>query len=227
MSKVSSVKSKGKLTKKDLKQDKLVEYAYKAEHFYAEHQKVILGIAAAVALVVLAIIVIRKTMESNRMDRSYQLTLAKMDYGSGRLDQAQGKFQQAVTTLSGSPAGEAKYFLGRIAFEKGDFAGAAREFEEYVKNHSVDKQMDVAAVAGLAASMEAQQKFEDAAAYYMEAAGQYPQTAFAPQALWEAHRIYLNINQKDKALIALRTIRDKYPEATITPQAKRQLELLG
>lgn len=227
MSKVTSAKTKGKLTKKDLKQDKLVKLAYDAEQFYEKHQKVILSIAGAVVLVVLAVVFIRKSTESGRLERSYQLTLAKMDYGSGRLDPAQAKFQQIVSTLSGNAAGEAKYFLGRIAFEKADYPAAEREFADYVKNFSVSKQMDVAAMAGLAAALEALGQAERAAAVQEEAAMKFPETAYAPQSLWEAYRIYLKINQKDKAVKALQSIRDKYPEATITPQAKRQLELLG
>jgi TolA-binding protein len=227
MAKAISSKSSGKLTKKELKQDKLVELTYKLEKFYLEHQKWVIAAVVAVVVIVAGVILIRKTMESSRLQESYQLTLAKMNYGAGKTDEARDAFQRIVSSQSGRAAGEARYFLGRIAYDKGNFADAATAFSAYIKDFASDDEMECAAMAGLAGCYEAQNKTEDAAKTYMEIAVKFPQSSFAAQALWEASRVYMSINQNDAAKKALQTIRDKYNESILSPQAKRMLENLG
>jgi TolA-binding protein len=219
-------KSKGHLTKKELKQDKLVELTYKLEQYYRDHQKIVLSVAAAVVIIILGVVLVRKSVQSTRLQSSYQLTLAKMDYGSGRLPEAKDGFQRIVSTESGRYAGEAKYFLGRIAFDQNNYAQAVTDFTTYLKDFAVDDQLDCAAMSGLAAAYEAQGKNEDAVKTYTQIAEKYPQNTYAPQALWEASRVYLSLNQTDSAIKALQQIRDKYSESAVAAQAKRQLDNL-
>jgi TolA-binding protein len=226
MAKAISSKTKGHLTKKELKQDKLVEFTYKAEQFYRDHQRTVLIAAAAVVIVILGVVLVRKSVQSTRMEESYQLTLAKMNYGANRLPEAKDAFQKIVSTESGKYAGEAKYFLARIAFEQGNYADAVTDFTSYLKDYSVDDQMDCAAMSGLAAAYEAQSKNEDAVKTYTQVAEKYPQNPYAPQALLEASRIYLSLNQPDNAAKVLQQIRDKYPDSALASQAKRQLDNL-
>ncbi|RPH92593.1 hypothetical protein EHM69_12420, partial [candidate division KSB1 bacterium] len=174
MNKAISQKTKGKLTKKELKQDKLVELAYKMEHLYYKYQKWVLSAAGAILVIVVAAFLINRTMKSNRIEQSYQLTMAKMQYSAEQLDAAKEAFRRLVTSGSGTMAGEAKYFLGRIAFEQSNFSQAADEFSGYVKDFSGTPELDCAAMAGLAASYEAMGKPEDAAKAYLKIAEDYP-----------------------------------------------------
>jgi len=225
MSKATPTKTKGRLSKKELKQDKLVAFAYKAEKFYAEHQKLVLGVATAVVVIIAAVILLRHTVQSARLEESYDLTIAKMEYGSGKLDDAKPGFQKVVGE-GGAAGGEAKYYLARIAFDKGNYTQAADEFKDYLKNFSVGEQMDCAAMSGLAACYEALGNNAEAVKVYEEVAEKYPHNAFAPQALYQASHLYFKLNQKDKAIHDLEQIRDNYAEASITAQAKRDLDNL-
>jgi TolA-binding protein len=226
MSKVSSAKTKGHLTKKELKQDKLVKLAYQAEHFYLQHQKWVIGAIVGVLVIVFGVIIVRKTMESSKLEAAYTLTMAKMNYGSNKLEDARTAFQRIVTTGSTATAGEAKYFLGRINFDQGKYSEAADDFKAYLKQYSIDDELDCAAMSGLAAAYEALNKPEDAAKTYLEVADKYPNVQYAPEAIWEASRIYMKLNQNDNALKALERIRAKYPESTTMGQAKKALETL-
>jgi TolA-binding protein len=226
MSKVSSAKTKGHLTKKELKQDNLVKLAYEAEHFYLKHQKWVIGAVVGVLVIVFAVIVVRKTMESSKLEASYQLTMAKMNYGANKLEDARTAFLRIAANEGGATAGEAKYFLARINFDQGKFQQAADDFKLYLKDYRVDDELDCAAMAGLAASYEALDKQEEAAKLYNEIADKYPNVQFAPQALWEASRIYLKLNQNDVALKSLERIKAKYAESAVMGQAKKVLESL-
>jgi TolA-binding protein len=223
MSKVSSAKTRGRLTKKELKQDKLVEFTVMAEKFYAERKNLVLGLAAAIVVVIVGIIVLRNTFQSARLEKSYDLTLAKMQYGAGKLDEAKPGFEK-VMREGGSAAAEAKYFLGRIAFEKGNFTQAAEEFKDFLKNYSSDEELDCAASSGLAATYEAQGNDAEAAKAFEDIGMKYPRNSYATQALYQASRLYIKLNEKDKAIHVLETIRDKYPESSIVAQVRRDLE---
>lgn len=225
MSKVTSAKTKGRLTKKEMKQDKLLEFTVKAEKFYAERQNLVLGVAGAILVIILGVVLLRHTVQNARLEQSYDLTIAKMQYGSGKTDEANPGFQKVVGE-GGVAAGEAKYFLGRIAFDKGNYTQAAEEFKACLKDFSLDDQLECAAMSGVAAAAEAQGNDAEAAKLYDEVAGKYPKNVFAPQALYQAAHLYIKLNQKDKTIHDLEQIRDNYPEASITPQAKRDLDNL-
>jgi TolA-binding protein len=225
MSKVTSAKTRGRLTKKEMKQDKLVEFAYKAEAFYTANQKLVLGVVGAIVVVILAIILLRNSMQSARFEQSYDLTLAKMAYGTGKLDEAKPAFNKVVAE-GGSAGAEAKYFLARIAFEKGDYTQAEQEFKGFLKDFSGGEELECAAMSGLAATYEALKNDAEAAKLYEEVASKFSSNVFAPQALYEASRVHLKSNQQDKAVHDLETIRDKYSTATVAAQAKRDLDNL-
>jgi len=226
MSKVASAKTKGRLTKKELKQDKLVEYAYKVENFYLANQKLVIGIAIAVVVVIAGVIVARKMIESRGLEQSYELMMAKMSYGSGKLDEAQAAFETIVQTMGGNTAAEAKYFLGRVAFEKGDFPQAETHFKEYLSNFSGNAEIDCAAQSGLAAAVETQGRLEEAAQTYEKISEEFPANPYAPQALMEASRLYLKLNQYDKSRDLAQIVADKFPDSNLRLAARARLDML-
>jgi len=226
MAKTSITKPRGHLTKKELKQDKLVDFAYKAERFYLQNQRLVLGIAVGILIVVLAVVFIRKTTRSSRMEESYQLMMAKIAYSGGRADEAADAFRKIVSSLGGNAAAQAKFYLGRIAYDKENYSQAAEEFQSYLKDHTGDDEMDAAVMSGLAASYEALDRQTEAAQLYVEISDKYPKSAYSPQALLEAGRVYHKLNQNDKAVNVYRAVTEKYPESHAVSTAKRELAKL-
>jgi TolA-binding protein len=226
MTKAISAKSRGKISKKELKQDKLVEFTVKVEAFYNRHKNWVISVLTAVLVIVAAVVLIGKSQKSARMEESFQLTMAKMKYGSGQLDDANQDFQKILTDYSGRPAGEAQYFIARIAFEKGDFASAESGFEAYLKNYSVDPAMNAAALSGYAASQEAEGNLEGAMQSYQRLAQEYPSNAYAPQSLLEVSRLAQALGKDEESTQALRKILDKYSESTAVQQARKDLDNL-
>jgi TolA-binding protein len=226
MSKVTAAKTKGRLTKQELKQDRLVKLAYQTEHFYLQHQKWVIGAAIGVLAIVLGVVIVRKTIESNKLEAAYTLTMAKMNYGSSRLDEAKASFQRIVTNQGGATAAEAKYFLARIAFDQGNYTQASDEFKAYLKDFSGDDELDCAAMSGLASTYEALNNPEEAAKTFLQVAEKFPNNPYAAEALWEASRIYIKLNQTDNAQKALLKIRDNYSTSSVMGQVRRSLEAL-
>ncbi len=226
MAKAIAAKTKGKLTKKELKQDKLVEFTFRAETFYHKNKTWVIGALSALAVIVLAVVFYNSSQKSSRLEQSYQLTMAKMNYGSGKLEEAKQGFQTVKTQFSGNVAGEAQYFLGRIDFEQGDYPAAENEFSTYLKDYSVDNALDAASLSGLAAAQEAQGKLDQALETYTKVADKYSSVAFAPQALQNVARLAQKLDQPDKAKQALQRIVDNYPESMSVQQARKDLDAL-
>lgn len=226
MAQATSKKSKSKLSKKELKQDRLVALTAQIEHFYHTHRNLVVGITGAVVIAILAVVFIQKSMQSARLEESFGLMLPKMSYGSGNYQEAKTGFESVLTKYSGDVAGEAQYFLGRIAFEQGDYPAAEVAFQLYLDKYSVDKYMDCAALAGLAAAKEAQGGLEEAAQSFEDIANKFADLPYAPQALYEAQRIYLKLNQEDKAAEVLKTLIKRYPDSALRTQARRDLDRL-
>jgi TolA-binding protein len=226
MAQTTHQKTKGKLSKKEMKQDKLVRLTYEVEHFYFQHQKWVMSVAVGIIVVVVAALLINRATKASRLEDSYQLTMAKLQIDADQLPQARDALSRLVSSAGSKVAGEAKFLTGRIAFQQGNYSEAADLFSAYLKEFSVDAELDCAAMMGLAACYHAMGKLEEAAQAYADAAKAHPKESCASQALWEASRIYLDLNQRDKASATLATIRDSYRESAVAPQASRELDAL-
>lgn len=218
----ASAERGGRLTKEELKHDTFVDTAVKVESFYETHKQTVLMVAGGIVAVVAAVIALQGWMGSSSREESFALMQAKASYGQNQLADAQTKFQQVLTNYGGEAASEAQYYLGRIKFDQGDFSGAMIEFEACLKDNSPDAATTQGAISGIAGVLEATGRNEEAAEKFMEAASSYPETAFAPEALTQAVRIYLKINQNDKALVAVDRIVRDYPDSQAFQKAKTQ-----
>ena len=223
MAKAIRAKGAGKLTKKELREDTFVSAASKVEHFYHENQNRVLGIIVVVIILIAGGVFLQRMSTESRMIESYDLTVAKMAYGQGQYAAARPALENVINEYSGEVAAEAKYYLARIEFEQGNFTEAETVFREYQQSFSGDDYTNCAVIAGLAASLEAQQKYEEAAATYEEAAAKYTQLPYAPESLLQASRVYMHINQEDNAERVLNKLIEDYPESTSASKAKQDL----
>jgi len=215
-----------RLTKEELKHDTLVETAVKVEGFYETHKQTVWMAAGGLVALIVGIMALQGWMGSSANEESFALMQAKTAYGQRNLADAQAKFQQVQTNYGGETAADAQYYLGRIKFDQGDFSGAMMDFEACLKNYSPDEATAEGALAGIAGVLEATGRLDEAASKYVEVADKYSESAFAPEALTQAARVYLKLNQNDKALAALDRIVKDYPESQAFQKAKTQAEQL-
>jgi TolA-binding protein len=171
-------------------------------------------------------IFIQKMSSGSRMTESYDLTVAKMAFGQQQYDQARGGLESVLANYSGDVAAEAKYYLARIDFEQGNYALAETGFRDYMNSFSGNEYTNCAAEAGLAASLEAQQKFAEAASGYEVIAGHFPKLPYAAEALVEAGRLYMQIKQDDSAIRVLQKLVKDYPLSASVAKAKQDLDRL-
>lgn len=218
---------KGKLSKQELKQDKLVALAYKVEHFYLIHQKWVISIAIGIVVIVAGAMFVSRSTKGAKLEEAYQLTMAKMQLDAGQVTEAGDALNRLVSSAGGAVAAEAKFLTGRIAFEQKNYSQALEIFTAYMNDYAVDDELDCAAMCGLAAAYKAMGKTDESVKTYGEVAKKYASTNCAPVALWESYRIYSDLKQIDNATAALRSLRDSYGESTLAAKAKQELEAIA
>ncbi|MCB9357275.1 MAG: tetratricopeptide repeat protein [Calditrichaeota bacterium] len=223
MSKAAATRG-GRLSKSDLKHDKLVETAAKAENYYHSHKNTVWMVAVGILALVVIIIGLQNWMGSSSRAASYDLMLGKSLYGQRRYAEAQTQLQSTLSSHGGTTASEAQYYLARIKFDQGDFTGALAGFESCLSDYSPDADTQVGAEAGAASSLEALGRAEEAAQRYEQIAKSHHASVFAAESLNQAGRIYLSINQKDKAIAVLDELVREFPESQ---PASRARTLLG
>jgi TolA-binding protein len=217
----STGKGKKRLSRREMKEDRLIATAQKVERFYDQNRNLVWAGAAIILVAVVAVFLIRANMRRSFEEASLDLTVAKLMFQAGRIAEAEPQFQAIRERHGGRIAGEAQFYLARTAFMRGDEAAAEAAFREYVDNYHIDRYLDVAAIAGLAASMEAQGKYAEAAETYMSIPRQYRKHYYSPEAMFQAARCYLWADQKDKAVETYLLLQRQYPSSTLKTKASR------
>lgn len=219
-------RARKRLTRRDLKEDKLIAMAQKVELFYERNRKAVFGGLVVILAVVIAAFVIRANWQKGFEEGSLNLTLAKVMFEMGRPDDGEAQLRELKAKYGGRIGGEAQYYLARSAFMRGDVEEAQAAFQEYLDKYHTDKYLDVAAIAGLAACLESQHNFTEAAETYLSVPRKYRKHHFSPQAMFQAARCYLWAGQRDRAIQTYQLLQRQYPSSTLKSKASRAVGLL-
>lgn len=213
------LKPKKKITKKELKEDRLITTYVKATNYVSEHKKLIMGlIGGIVGIVLIALIVY-----SSRKERSELATVALGNI-VGAYDQ--GVYQiaidgvpsrnlmglkQIIEEYGGTRAGEqATFYLANCYFFLKDYDNAMKYYEEYGGS---DELLKASSFAGIAAVNEVKGQYKEAASYYEEAASEVKDNLTTPGYLCSAARNYALAGEKEKALELYEKVKKDYPKS--------------
>ena len=128
------LRPKRKITKREIRQDPLLETLYSAEKFYESHSKRIMVIGGGLLVLVLILLIGSGWRGSSRRTAEDMLSQAAASLASGNSAAAINELDLLVAEYPKSSAGrEALFFMGR-AFLSLDNPKAGREsLEEYLK----------------------------------------------------------------------------------------------
>ena len=208
-------KAKKRLSRKEMREDKLIGMAQKIEQYYEQNRKLVMAVVVVILVVIVAFFVIRANQQKTFEEASLSLSIAKVMFEMKRFDEAESQFQSLKTKYGGRIAGEAQFYLAKSAFSQGNFEEAEAGFREYISKYHVDKYIDVAAIAGLAACQESQGKFEEAAETFLSIPRKHRKHYFSPYAMNQAAQCYLSVNQKDKARQTYQLLLRQYPDSPL------------
>ena len=202
--------------KEAIRRENIEETVSKTDQFYNEHKKTIWTVAAVLAVIALAVFAYIKLIYQPKCQEAMQQAFpAEQLFSQGEYELAlngDGNVLGLADIIStyGAKAGKAVYMeAGLAALQLGQYDDALTYLKKYTGKDPILAARAIAAQGDAYAGLE---RYDDAAAAYIKAAGK-SDDVFAAGYLLKAGIMYEQLGQKDKALDCYKTIKDKYPSS--------------
>jgi tetratricopeptide (TPR) repeat protein len=224
---------KKKLSRREIKEDKLVSTYYKAYGFIQENSSRLLTYAVILIVVALAVIyyINHKSEENEKASMALSQVIDSYDKGA-YLEAIEGKagtdnigLKKIVEQYDGTENGEtAKIYLANSYNRLGKFDEAFK----YYKSYSGDIPMlKAAALAGQAGYYAYKNEFEKAGDFYRDAAHVSKYDVENPGYLLKAAINYINAGKDATAKELLNTIKTDYKTSQASREVDRYLALIN
>ena len=202
-----------KLTKREMKEDAFVTFAFRASDFIKKHRgKVIAGVATAI-LAGASYTYITSSRTGAAEAASEQLLAGMIQQRRENYTGAVAAYEGVLSRFSGTPSGKlALLYLGHARYELKQYDVAAEAYERYLGREKRDRLTMSHAKRGLAACRENTDRFQEAAELYEQTARQLDEGAAVPEDLMAAARCWKLAGRPEKAVEILQEIIDSYPD---------------
>ncbi len=227
------ITKKKKLSKKEIKEDKLVSFMFRIEHFYEKYKsKLMLYGGILVVAIAAAYFYINKQDELNNR-ASLELSRVMNIFDSGSyLEAIEGRqgtniigLKRIVEEYGSTENGEtAKIYLANAYSYLGNYEKAFKYYEEYSGSIDIYK---ASALAGMAGYYAAKNKYEKAADLYKNAANIVEINAQNPDYLLNSALNYYNAGDKDEARILFEKIKEDYSTSNARREVDKYLALVN
>jgi TolA-binding protein len=213
-----------RITKKQMKEDKLVTSIFKTSEYIQKNPKPFVIGCGAVAAIFIAILLVLWNIDKKNTEAQSYLARALISYDRGMGDDAIIDLQTVVNDYSNTPvAASACFKLANIFFDNGNYEEAVNYFIIMIDNYPDDKMMLASCGAGAGACYEQMGDRQEAGRYYEMAAGFYPDKMWAPQNLLNAGRNFKAAGDLESARAAFNEIVNNYTDSKELNTAKRLL----
>lgn len=220
---------KKKLSKKEIKEDKLVTSFYEAKSFYGKNQTMLFALVGGIVVIVLAVLFYSSRVKENNLLASVELARVINTYNAGLYQQAiDGKegtkeigLAKIVDDYSGTEQGElARIYLANAYFYTEQYDKALEEYDDYSGS---DNLMIASALAGKASCYEVNKDYEKAAKYFAKAANVNEYIPANPDYLLNAGVDYIKIKNNSEAKVVLSKIKNDYSTSPASRQVDKYL----
>jgi tetratricopeptide (TPR) repeat protein len=221
------LKPRKRITKREIKEDPLVTYYFKVRKFFQTYSKQVnIGLTVVAGLVIISVLMVRSKRNAE-FAAAGKLGVAVNYYFSNMYERSIDELTPIIQTYSGTKAaGNATFYLANVYFVLHDFENAKKYYEIYRKKYNDKSSFTSSSLAGIAACLESQEKFLEAAQYYEQAAKTNDVSYQAPFYLKDACRCFALGGNVEKGREICLLIIDKYPESNLVSDAKIYLEFL-
>jgi TolA-binding protein len=216
-------KGKHYVSKRDLKEDrfqKLVERSL--EFYYRDRQKVWIGAAAVVAVIVIAILLLQNRSSGPNPQTEMAFTRAIGVYSTGNFGQAETAFKD-VASRGGFLAAKAHFYLANIYYNTGRVADAKNEFGIFLGRVKNDPLLSPGAQLGIGNCEEQMGDNAAAAKSYEAVWRRWPKSPLVYDAMMAAGRAYRNAGSFAQAEAVYQELLKTKPEGEKAEDVKVEL----
>ncbi len=204
------MKTKIRISKKDIKQDKFTATMLIAKDWLTERwQPVAIGVAVVVIAAV-AVVYFINLQESKQLEAATRLQNAFIKMRQMNYQEAIVEFGQIVDNYGGEIGARAQFYLANAHYESRNYDEAISNYQRFIDKYHTTKLMTASAIAGVAACLENKREFLQAGDKYVEAINFYPESPSAPDYYLGAVRTYVLGGDIGKAEQSLTEMKDKF-----------------
>jgi len=223
---------KKKLSKKEIKEDKLVSFMVKVENFYEDYKSKIVLYSGILIVAALAAYFYVNQQKAANEEAGLHLSRVMQIFDSGSyLEAIEGRqgtniigLKRVVEEYGSTENGEtAKIYLAGAYSYLGNYEEAFKYYNDY--SGSIDL-YNASALAGMAGYYAAKRDYQKAADLYKEAAGAAEINAQNPDYLLDAAVNYYNAGDSEEAKILLEKIKEDYATSEARKQVDKYLALV-
>lgn len=220
---------KKRITKKEIKQDKLVTTYYQVMNYYKEYQAKFLIVFAALALVVIAVILLSNKRSNDNLAAASQLAKIMPVYEAGSFQEAiDGQpnanvvgLKQIVDNFGNTEQGEiAKIYLANSYIVLNKLEEAFQLYDDYSGSNPLLK---ATSLAGKASYYETKKEYEKAVDLYKDAARVSISNPSTPDYLLRAGINLLRIGKKEDAKSIFEEIKKEFTSSMAAQEIDRYL----
>jgi tetratricopeptide (TPR) repeat protein len=197
-----------RIDRKTLRQDPLLNFTGRATDWTGKNANLAIGIVAAVVVGVVLLVFWSRGRVDKVSDADQRIAAVLGNYQAGEYQATVDLAENMRTSYPGTRAAVLVSFVeGQAQLRLGNAAAAEQAFRSYLDSSAKAPIYADAAAIGLAASMEAQNRYAEAGQQYENAAGKLPE-AQADQARLDAARCYRNAGNTAQARTLLEQIKE-------------------
>ena len=224
---------KKKITKKQMKEDKLVTTFVEAKEFFEEYQQKIFIGAAVFAVIIVGLLLYNNKVKEDNFKAANALSKVLPVFNSrayqeaidGRPENNISGLKTIVDEYGNTEQGEnAKIYLANSYLMLGDYDNAMKYYEDYSGSVATFK---ATALAGLAACYEAKGDYSEAADYFSKAALVSKENPQNPNYLFRAGVNYFKNGNKKAARKFFVMIKHDYKNSDYVAKAQNYLEMIS
>ncbi len=219
---------KRKITKKDLKEDKFVEFTLKAKMYLEENYQQLAYAVIAVAIIIIGIVVYKNQHQKTKEKANTLLGEAQMEYQSMNFTKARNFLTRLIEEYSGTDAAVQGYFiLANLDFQQEKYQQAEEAFKKFIDDYDGSPILLASGYAGYAACLEHRGAYREAAENYLKAQKSAPDFVEAANYLYLAGKNFLAAGDKERAMEIFEELVEKYKDSKRVNDAKAQLIILA
>ncbi|HAL56898.1 MAG TPA: hypothetical protein DCP63_10600 [Bacteroidetes bacterium] len=227
------LKAQKKISKREIKEDKLVTSYFEAKSWYQENKKLVSSVLTGLVVVVIGIVVITNNMRTNNEKATAELGKVIRYYDQGQYELAiNGNPQENVRGLAAivsdygsTESGEiATLYLANSYYAQENYDKA---LEFYLDVDVSDELLSATALAGAAGCYEAKGDHETAATYFERAAFKNGKGVLAPENIFHAAHNFSLAGKKEKAVELYKKLKKDHPTSSYARDIERYIAEAG